>query len=152
MLLTPWRVLFIMIGSKFVASLSGKRRTQPHWVQSSTWSYCSVFQHCDSLGVILSAYTNATRRQAYNLSSHFFVLELDWTCLFKSVTVVDRRLLLVWSAFYNISSDIYYLVFPNETLLNKFLVYSVYLSNLAQAITIFTRVAYIQFAEALGRR
>jgi hypothetical protein len=60
---------------------------------------------------------------------------------------VSRRLLpvLVWSAFNNISSDIYYLAFPNDPLQRKFLVYAVYVAEMIQAI-ILARMAYIQFA------
>ena len=62
---------------------------------------------------------------------------------------MSRRLLLVPSAFNNISSDIYYLAFPNDPPQKKFLVYAVYAAEMVQAI-ILARMAYIQFAAGFG--
>jgi hypothetical protein len=47
------------------------------------------------------------------------------------------------------SSDTYYLAFPNEPLQRKLLVYAVYLAETAQAI-ILARMAYVQFADGYG--
>ena len=62
---------------------------------------------------------------------------------------MSRRLLLVRSAFNNISSDIYYLAFPNDPLQRKLLVCAVYIAEMVQAI-ILARMAYIQFAAGFG--
>ena len=64
---------------------------------------------------------------------------------------MSRRLPLVpsRSAFNNISSDIYYLAFPNDPLQRKLLVYAVYVAEMVQAI-ILARMAYIQFAAGFG--
>ena len=51
--------------------------------------------------------------------------------------------------FNNISSDIYYLAFPDEPLRRKLLVYAVYVAEMAQAIML-ARMAYIQFAAGFG--
>ena len=62
---------------------------------------------------------------------------------------MSRRLLLVRSAFNNISSDIYYLAFPNDSLQKKLLVYAVYAAEMVQAILL-ARMVYIQFAAGFG--
>ena len=62
---------------------------------------------------------------------------------------MSRRLLLVQSAFNYISSDIYYLAFPNDSFQKKFLVYAVYIAEVVQAI-ILARMGYIQFAAGFG--
>ena len=49
-----------------------------------------------------------------------------------------------------ISSDIYYLAFPNDALLKKLLVYAVYTVELVQTILV-TRVAYTEFAAGFGK-
>jgi hypothetical protein len=49
----------------------------------------------------------------------------------------------------NISSDIYYLAFPNDPLQIKLLVYAVYAAEMGQAIML-ARMAYVQFAAGFG--
>ena len=63
---------------------------------------------------------------------------------------MSRRLLRVRSAFNNISSDIYYLAFPNDALQRKLLVYALYVAEMAQAIML-ARMAYTQFAAGFGK-
>ena len=62
---------------------------------------------------------------------------------------MSRRPLLVQSAFNYISSDIYYLAFPNDSFQRKFLVYAVYIAEVVQAI-ILARMGYIQFGAGFG--
>ena len=55
----------------------------------------------------------------------------------------------LWLKSNYISSDIYYLAFPNDLLQRKFLVYAVYTAELVQAILL-ARMAYTQFAAGFG--
>ena len=55
----------------------------------------------------------------------------------------------LWSISNYISSDIYYLAFPNDPPQRKFLVYAVYTAELVQAILL-ARMAYTQFAAGFG--
>jgi hypothetical protein len=62
---------------------------------------------------------------------------------------VSRWLLLYRPLSNYISSDIYYLEFPNDPLQRKLLVYAVYTIELVQAILL-ARVAYVEFAAGFG--
>ena len=75
----------------------------------------------------------------------------DAFCSSSSLQVSDLKLLVRPAAFNNISSDIYYLAFPNGPLHGKFLVYAVYVadSEMFQAI-VFARITYTQFAAEFG--
>ena len=62
---------------------------------------------------------------------------------------VSRWLLHHRPLFDYISSDIYYLAFPNDPLQRKLLVYAVYTAELVQAILL-ARMAYTEFAVGFG--
>ena len=69
-----------------------------------------------------------------------------WSALCSSLWADD---FIGRSGFNNISSDIYYLAFPNDPLRRKLLVYAVYVAEMVQAIML-ARMAYIQFAAGFG--
>ena len=66
--------------------------------------------------------------------------------LFKSVR---SQMPIHLSVFNSISSDIYYLAFPDEPLSRKILVYAVYTAEIVQAILL-AKMAYTEFAAGFG--
>lgn len=99
---------------------------------------------------LVSRFSRAIPRHSSLLPNSFLDTFCNGACLERfPFKCVSSRLLRDQSASNNIPSDIYYLVFPNDPLQRKLLVYGVYAIELVQAI-IYARMAYLQFAANFG--